>query len=201
MRFFGNTSFFLFFFFFHLLLVESKLFSLLVDMKLAVVHKFSPFSSHSFARLPLWTCRNYMVFESDVNATGNTRSCSIVPDVEGNFSAVSADHRARSFRGRETEWRSIGVEWRASPFSRCSLVRHRSWRRSPQVLVAARLFDGSNWTRGINALTLTFSIFRNNARWSVYYIARVILWVYLLTETIEIREIAIGFRNRKITWL
>jgi len=125
-----------------------------------VVHKFSPFSNHSFARLPLWTRRNYMIFESDVNTTDNTRSCCIVLDVRGSFSAVNPDHRARSFRKRATEWRSIGVEWRASPFSRCSLIRHRLWRRNPQLLVVVRLFDEFDWTRGIIAMTLTLSIYR-----------------------------------------
>lgn len=141
-----------------------------------VVHKFSPFSNHSFARLPLWTRRNYMIFESDVNATDNTRSCCIVLDVRASFSAVNADHRARSFRERATEWRSIGVEWRASPFSRCSLVRHRSWRRNPQLLVVVRLFDELDCTRGINALVLTLSIcISNNAIRT--HISRVILKV------------------------
>jgi len=125
-----------------------------------VVHKFSPFSNHSFARLPLWTRRNYMIFESDVNATDNTRSCCIVLDMRGSFSAVNADHRTRSFRERATEWRSIGVEWRASSFSRCSLIRHRSWRRHPHLLVVIRLFDELNWMCGINVLVLTLSIYR-----------------------------------------
>lgn len=124
------------------------------------LHKFSPFSSHSFARLPLWTCRDCMIFESDVNTTGNTRSCCIVLDVGGSFSAVTVDHRVRSFRVRETEWRSIGVEWRASPFSKCSSVRHRLWRRNPQLLVVARLFDGSE-IHGINASALPRLIFQS----------------------------------------
>jgi len=143
----------------------SILMDLFINCNCMVVHKFSPFSNHSFARLPLWTRRNYMIFESDVNATDNTRSCCIVLDVGGSFSAVNADHRARSFRERATEWRSIGVEWRASPFSRCSLVRHRSWRRNPQLLVVVRLFDELDWTSGgrkrINVMALTLSISNN----------------------------------------
>lgn len=65
---------------------QYKILRFVTETLCAVVHKFSPFYSHLFARLPLWTCRNYMVFESDVNTTGDTRSYCIVLDVGGSFS-------------------------------------------------------------------------------------------------------------------